>query len=91
MQEQRLVRVFIQHAVFQLLTFLRVVVKDKRASRASHPGRVVSATRSHGVPSPVPVAYHAGKGLKTLNPATTSLLAGRYCTVLRALWQIKSR
>lgn len=32
-----------------------------------------------GVPSPDSVAYHAGKCLKTLDPATTALLAGRYC------------
>ncbi|EGO57016.1 hypothetical protein NEUTE1DRAFT_102262 [Neurospora tetrasperma FGSC 2508] len=31
-----------------------------------------------GVPSPDVVAYHAGKCLKTLDPATTALLAGRY-------------
>ncbi|KAK3489693.1 hypothetical protein B0T13DRAFT_491064 [Neurospora crassa] len=31
-----------------------------------------------GVPSPDSVAYHAGKCLKTLDPATTALLAGRY-------------
>ncbi|KAK3392395.1 hypothetical protein B0T20DRAFT_455904 [Sordaria brevicollis] len=55
-------------------------VENKRANRASYSCRVVvSATRSYGVPSPVPVAYHAGKGLKTLDPATTALLAGRYC------------
>ncbi|KAK3344745.1 hypothetical protein B0H65DRAFT_508581 [Neurospora tetraspora] len=50
--------------------------------------RVVSATRSYGVPSPVPVAYHAGKSLKTLDPATTALLARRYCTVLRVFGRL---
>lgn len=85
---------WILHSASRLsaVDFYQECFEDKRANRASYSGRVVvSATRSYGVPSPDPVAYHAGKSLKTLDPATTALLAGRYCRVMRVLWQIKSR
>ncbi|KAK1773451.1 hypothetical protein QBC45DRAFT_482029 [Copromyces sp. CBS 386.78] len=66
-------RVFIYQAIFQLLTCLKVVLKTNAQTALP-----TQAVVPYGVPSPVPVAYHAGKSLKTLDPATTALLAGRY-------------